>query len=163
MFNPIYFLSACILMWMYVSGCVMHGQVLCFIWSQLGCILHNSVFPRRNFKLKKRQRWTSHRVRVGRGSTARITDGVTQFRPQGRCLNKNTEWGWKIISQALTWVRSCLKSSRRGPKLHQQNKNHKTDAGTVQYAAQYLITLTWLRMRQSLQLSLGQLEDCHMC
>lgn len=27
--------------------------------------------------------------------TARITDGVTQFRLQGHCPNKKTEWLWK--------------------------------------------------------------------
>lgn len=34
----------------------------------------------------------------GRGRTARITDGVTQFRPQGRCPNKKTERVWMKYS-----------------------------------------------------------------
>ncbi len=33
----------------------------------------------------------------GRGRMARITDGVKQFRPQGQCPNKKTEWGLKEI------------------------------------------------------------------
>lgn len=33
----------------------------------------------------------------GRGRMARITDGVKQFRPRGRCSNRKTEWGLKGI------------------------------------------------------------------
>lgn len=29
----------------------------------------------------------------GRGRMSQITDGVMQFRPQGHCQNKKTEWG----------------------------------------------------------------------
>lgn len=82
-------------------GYVMHGQVLlCFIFqSQLGCILHSSVFSQEELVLlKETEVHLSQGFHLcmhldGRGCTAQITDGVTQFRPQGRCPNKKTELG----------------------------------------------------------------------
>lgn len=88
------------------------GVVVFYFQSQLGCILHSSVFSQEELVLlKETEVHLSQGFHLcmhldGRGCTAQITDGVTQFRPQGRCPNKKTELGWKKYS-LYAWQILC--------------------------------------------------------